>query len=131
MSVGPCSEKFNIVSNDHERTQKCDFCVSVCKTNFTDHQTPDKIQPFTIVTTIVLEIWFWSVKARLLLYDTQQISSISVPSHQAGHIKWWKRLQWLDYMKTNLFKMLLNIFSTTYTYSNCIVYRLFCWWKIS
>ena len=32
----PCSEKFNIVSNNHGRTQKCDFCVSVCKTNFTD-----------------------------------------------------------------------------------------------
>ena len=63
------------------------FAFQFVKTNFTDHQTPDKIQPCTIVTTIVLEIWFWSVKARLLLYDTQQISSISVPSHQAGHIK--------------------------------------------
>ena len=37
------SEKFNLVSNYHGRTQKCDFCVSVCKTNFTDHRTPDTI----------------------------------------------------------------------------------------
>ena len=40
LCVGPCSEKFNIVSNDHGRTQKCDFCISVCKTNFTDHHKP-------------------------------------------------------------------------------------------
>ena len=26
-----------------ERAQKCNFCVSVCKTNFTDHHTPDTI----------------------------------------------------------------------------------------
>ena len=25
---------------------KCDFCVSVCKTNFTDHHTPDTIHGF-------------------------------------------------------------------------------------
>ena len=37
MSVGPRSEKFDIVSNYHGRMQKCDFCVSVGKTNFTDH----------------------------------------------------------------------------------------------
>ena len=42
----PLSEKFNIVSNDHGRTQKCDFCVSVGKTNFTDHHTPDTIHGF-------------------------------------------------------------------------------------
>ena len=40
MSVGPRLEMFNIVSNNHGRTQKCDFCVSVCKANFTDHDTP-------------------------------------------------------------------------------------------
>ena len=34
-------EKFNIVSNDHGRTQ-----VSVGKTNFTDHHTPDTIKGF-------------------------------------------------------------------------------------
>ena len=26
--------------------QKCDFCVSVCKANFTDHHTPDAIHGF-------------------------------------------------------------------------------------
>ena len=46
MSVGPHAEEFNIVSNDHGLTQKCNFCVSVCKTNFTDHHTPDTIHRF-------------------------------------------------------------------------------------
>ena len=27
MSVGPCTEMFNKVSNDHGRTQKCDSSV--------------------------------------------------------------------------------------------------------
>ena len=31
---------------DHGRTQKCNFCVSVCKTNFTDHHTPNTIHGF-------------------------------------------------------------------------------------
>ena len=44
VSLGPSSEKFNIVSNDHGRTQKCDFCVG--KTNFTDRHTPDTINGF-------------------------------------------------------------------------------------
>ena len=26
--------------------EKCDFCVSFCKTNFTDHSTPDTIHGF-------------------------------------------------------------------------------------
>ena len=43
MSVGPHSEKFNMVSNDHGRTQKCDFCVLVGTTNFNVHHTPDTI----------------------------------------------------------------------------------------
>ena len=46
MSVDPRSEKFNIVSNDHGRTQECDFCISVGKTNFTDHDTPYTINVF-------------------------------------------------------------------------------------
>ena len=46
VSVGPRSEKFNIVSNDHGHTQKCDFCLSVGKTNITDHDTPDTINGF-------------------------------------------------------------------------------------
>ena len=33
------SEKFNIVSNDHGRMLNCDFCIPVCKTDFTDHHT--------------------------------------------------------------------------------------------
>ena len=47
MSVGARSEKFNTVSNDHGHRQKCDFCVSICKTNFTDHHTPDTIHGFS------------------------------------------------------------------------------------
>ena len=43
MSVGPCLEKFNIVSSGHGRSQRCNFCVSFFKTNFTDHHTPDTI----------------------------------------------------------------------------------------
>ena len=43
MSVGPRSEKFSVASNDHGRTQKGDFCVSVGKTNFADHDTSDTI----------------------------------------------------------------------------------------
>ena len=27
VSVGICAEKFNLVSNDHALTQKCNFCV--------------------------------------------------------------------------------------------------------
>ena len=46
LSVGPRSEKFNIVSNDHERTQRCDFCIPVCQTNFTDHHTPHTIMKY-------------------------------------------------------------------------------------
>ena len=38
------------------------FCVSVCKTNFTDYHTRDVIHCFSIFTTIVLENRFWSVK---------------------------------------------------------------------
>ena len=37
---------FDIVSNDHGRAQKGYFCVSVCKTNFIDHHTPDTIDGF-------------------------------------------------------------------------------------
>ena len=40
LSVGPRSEQFNIVSNNHGRMQKCKFWVSIGKTNFTDHRTP-------------------------------------------------------------------------------------------
>ena len=63
-----------MVSNDHGRTQKCGFCVSVCKTNFTDYPTPN-----TIYT--VLEMKICSVKCTTVWYA--KISSISIPSHQA------------------------------------------------
>ena len=77
-SVRPRSEKFNIVSKNHGRTQKCNFCVSVCKTDFTD-----------LMQYRVYIFQFWSVNPRC------------------------KRLQWLDYMKRNHYKMLLNVFSST------------------
>ena len=45
IKIPPClSAPF--VSNDHGRTQKFDFCVSVVKTNFTDDHTPDTINGF-------------------------------------------------------------------------------------
>ena len=60
-------EKFNVVSNDHWRTQK-------------------------------------------LLYDTQKVWAFPFLP-----IKRYKRFQWLHYMnEKNHFKMLLNVFSTTY-----------------
>ena len=34
-------------------------------------------------------------------------------------------------MKTNHFKKFLNVLSLIYTYSNCMVYRLFYFWQIS
>ena len=44
--VDPRSKIFNIVPNDHGRTQKRDFGVSVGETNFTDRETPDTIKGF-------------------------------------------------------------------------------------
>ena len=41
----PRLEKFNIVSNDHGRTKKCNFSVSVGKTNL-QTITPDTIYSF-------------------------------------------------------------------------------------
>ena len=119
MSVGPRSEKFNIVSNDHGRTQKCDFCVSVCKTNFTDHHTPDTKYVFRdSVLFCKIHDCYCTIR--------KDIESISIRTFPFVPIKKCERLQWLDYiMKTNHFRVLLNVCSTTYTYSNCIVYRLF------
>ena len=108
MSVGPHLKKFNLESNDDWRTQKCDFCVSACKTNFTDHHTPDTIHGFRDSVLICkMHDCYCSQKFRAFSF---------LP------IKRWKQLQW--YMKSNYFKMLLNILSTAYTYSNCMVYRL-------
>ena len=62
MPVGPHSEKFNIVSNDHGLSQKCDFFVSIGKTNFTDHHTPDTINGFRHSVLV----------CKMLLYDMQK-----------------------------------------------------------
>ena len=73
LSVGFCLEKFNIVSNDYGRMQKSKFCVSVCKTNFTDYP----------IQYTGLEIQFWSVKCTTVTVRYTKISSIFIPSHQA------------------------------------------------
>ena len=70
----PRSEKFNIVSNDHGRTQKRDFCVSVGKTNFTDHHTPDQYT--------VLENQIWSVRCVAATARYGKTLSIFIPSHE-------------------------------------------------
>ena len=75
MSVGPFSEKFNIVSNDHGHIKKCDFYVALFKTNFTDPHTLDAIY-------MVLETWFWFAKCTTVTVPYAKISSISIPSHQ-------------------------------------------------
>ena len=118
MSVGPRSEKFNIVSNDHGRTQKCNFCVSVCKTNFTDHHTTNTMNGFRD-SVLVCKMHDRYKCHKMLLHDTQKFRAFFLIrlSHQA--------MQAIATMKTNHFQMLLKVFSTTYTCSNCIVYRLF------
>ena len=115
MSVGPRSEKFIVVSSDHGRTQNSDFCFSVGKTNFIDHHTPDTINGFRD-SVLVCKMHDCYCTIRKNFEHFHYFSS----SDASG-----KRLHWLNYAKTNHFKMLLNVFSTTYTYSNCIVYRLF------
>ena len=71
MPVGPRLEKFNIVSNDHGRMQKCNFCVSVGKTNFTDRHTTDTINSF---------------RESVLVCKMQKFRAfISIPFHQASH----------------------------------------------
>ena len=90
VSVGPRSEKFNIVSNDHGRTQKSDLVFQLVKPIL--HTISHLIQQ------TVLGIQFWSVKCTA---PTVRYAKIREHFHS------------------------LNVFSTTYTYSNCIVYRLF------
>ena len=108
MSVDPHLEKFNIVSNDYGRTWKFDFCNSLGKNNFTDHHTPDTINGFRDSILICkMQDCYCTLRKNFLLIR---------PYHQ---IKRCKPLQWLDYMKTNHFKMLLKVFSTRYTYLNC------------
>ena len=93
VSFGPRSEKFNIVSNDHRRTQKCDFCVLVCKTNFTD-----------LTQYKVLEIHFWSVKHATVTVRYAKTSSISIHSYQVMQAGQCKRSQWSDYHESKPFQ---------------------------
>ena len=67
-----------------------------------------------LIQQTVLGIQFWSVKCTTATVRYAKISSISISSYQA-FLSSGKWLQWLDYIKTNHFKMLLNVFST-YTY---------------
>ena len=104
MSVSPRSEKFNIVSNDQGRTRKCGFCVSVCKTNFTDHHLPNTIHCFRDSFPVC--------KMHRCMTRKNFEHFHSLPSTQA--------MQAITRggLGTNHFKMLLNVFSTTYTHSN-------------
>ena len=111
MSVDPCSEKFNIESNDHGRTQKCHFAFQFVKQIL---QTTAHLIQYT-----VLELRFYPVKGTTITVRYGEISSISIHSHQV------KQAIPVVNMKTNQLKMFLNVFSATYTYSNCIVYGLF------
>ena len=71
MSVGRCSEKFNIVSNDHGRTRKCDFCV------------PPVLQIIThLIQYTVLETRFWPVKYTTATVQYTEISSTFIPFRQ-------------------------------------------------
>ena len=51
----------------------------------------------------------------------------SFPSSNTSDCNGWATI----WIKANYFKILLNVFSTTYNNSNCIVYRLLYCWKIS
>ena len=107
LSVGIRSEKFNIVSNDHGRMQKWDFCISVCKTNFTGHHTPNTIDGFGD-SVLVCKMHSCMIHKNFELFH-------SFPSSDASDYNGYN-------IKRDRFQMLSNVFSTTYTYSNCIVY---------
>ena len=114
MSVGLRSEKFNIVSNDQERKQKCDFFVSVGKTNFTDHHTNDAISGFrdAVLVCKMHDCYCTIDKNFEHLFPFLLIR----PSRQAT--------QAIAMFRLTENKPLKNVFSTTYTYSNCIVYAV-------
>ena len=109
MSVGLCSEKFNIVSKDYGHTQKCGFCVSVGKTNFTGYHTPDTINGFRD-SILVCKMHDCHCTIRKNFQHFHSFSSGLLIKQQG------KGLQWVGYVKTNHFKMLLNVFNTRYTY---------------
>ena len=58
----------------------------------------------------------------MLLYDTQKFRAVPFllirPSHQAMQAASDCNWQYLEYMKTNHFKMLLKVLSTTYEWMN-------------
>ena len=132
MSIGRHAEKFKIVCNDHGRTQKCNFCVclksktvyicrfssSSCspqllqnieefgaKKYFTDHCTPSTINGFRYSVLVWYDCYCKICK---------NFEQHSIPSQVIT-------MDRLDKKKKH-FKMLLNVLSTTYTYSNCILY---------
>ena len=76
MSVGPRSEKFDKVSNDHGRTQKCDFCVSVCETKFTDHHTPVTLQYAKISSISIPSYQVMQAIAMFRLYENKPIQNV-------------------------------------------------------
>ena len=78
----------------------------------------------------VLKIQFWSVKCVTFTMRYAKISSISIPSHQAMQAIAMVRLRTIS-MKTNHFKMVLNIFSII-TYKNLFkLYSIFVLLKIT
>ena len=84
MSVGPRLEEFNVVSNDHGCTQKCDFCVSVRKSNFTDHHTPYTINGFK-GSNLVCKMHDWYCTGRYAEFRGFQFLLIK-PSYQAMQV---------------------------------------------
>ena len=77
-----------------------------------------------LIQYTVLEIRFWSVKCTTITIRYAKTFSIFIHTFPFLSIKRCKRLQLLTgriYMKTNHFKMLLNVFSTTDT-----KFRLYC-----
>ena len=115
----PSLEKLYIVSNDHRRTQKYDFCVSVCKTNFTDHHIFNTIHCFRD-SVLVCKMHDCMIRKMLEHFH-------SFPSSDASDYK-ITRLN--EKEKKNTSKCFLNVFNITYTYSNCIIYQLFYCWEI-
>ena len=128
MSVGPHSEKFNIVSNDHGHTQKCDFCILVCTTSLHNQFYRPTHSYDHWIRYMNLEIQFWSVKCTTVWYT--KISSIFIPSHRAMQVITMNRLDENKPLQ-NDFKRTYSKRINAFTYSNFILYWLFYFWKIT
>ena len=63
---------------------------------------------------------------QLLILEYTKILSISIPFHQV-----MQAIAMIRVYEKNYFKMLLNVFSITYTYSNRIVNRIFYCLKVT